>query len=61
MRDLTLEEFEALSRLQEGSPAPEEDDPVWESLISLRLVWRDDSVRPPRMRLTSEGRMYRVD
>jgi hypothetical protein len=58
---LTHDELEALRRLQEGLPAARADDPAWDYLISLGLVWRDTARLPPTHGLTSAGRGYATD
>jgi hypothetical protein len=55
---LTHKELEAISRLQEGSPAPNCEDAVWSYLLALDLVWLDAAMRPPTMRLTAQARSY---
>jgi hypothetical protein len=58
---LTHDELEALRRLQEGSPAPDTDDPAWTYLADIKLVWLDAHARPATYRLTSSGRGYSTD
>ena len=59
---LTEDELEALRRLNEKTPAPGRDDPVWSYLQSLGLVWLDTAASgSPTYRLTSVGRGYATD
>ena len=58
---LTYDELEALRRLQEGSPAPGSDDPVWAYLRELGLVCIGAAPLPSSVRLTSAGRGYATD
>jgi hypothetical protein len=55
---LTDDERAALFALQDGSPAPDRLDRVWEPLLQMGMVWLDDAMRPPTIRLTPFGRRY---
>jgi hypothetical protein len=57
----THDELGALRRLQEGSLAPDFDDPAWSYLLELGLVWLDTAREPATYRLTSAGRGYATD
>ena len=61
-RALTTEERSALVALQEAQIAPPPAAaPVWRFLESAGLVWIDRHVMPPTVRLTPDGRAYRLD
>ena len=55
---LTRYELEALHRVADGSAAQRLDDPAWEYLVQLGLVWLDTEEQPATVRLTSAGRGY---
>ena len=55
---LTDAEFAAIVALQEGAPAPDRHASVWHALEELSLVWLDNLMRPPTIRLTPLGRRY---
>jgi hypothetical protein len=56
--DFSDEEFKAIAALQRGSPAPSPADRVWASLVTIGMVWIDESSEPPVVRLTAIGRNY---
>lgn len=60
-RGLTDDERLALVALQEAHSAPPAGSSVWRFLESAGLVWVDRHVMPPTVRLTPDGRAYRVD
>ena len=55
---LTEAEHAAIIALQEGAPAPDRHDAVWNALLQIGLVWLDELMRPPTIRLTPFGRRY---
>jgi hypothetical protein len=59
--DLSEEELVALRALQQGGDGPSAEDPIWDYLVSAKLVWIDRDVHPHRARLTPEGGVYAVD
>lgn len=56
--ELTDEQFEAMRALQRGESCPPANASVWPFLLSLSMVWIDESSEPPVVRLTSIGRNY---
>jgi hypothetical protein len=57
-RGVNDDECYALRQLQEGGSPPAASFPVWEYPRAIGLVWIDESVTPPVIRLTSQGRSY---
>jgi hypothetical protein len=57
-RGVNDEECYALRQLQEGATPPPASFAVWEYLRAIGLVWIDDRVQPPAVRLTPSGRDY---
>jgi hypothetical protein len=58
VRGVNDEECYALRQLQEGASPPPASFAVWEYLRAIGLVWIDNGVQPPAVRLTSSGRSY---
>jgi len=55
---LSDEELVALRALQQERDAPVAEDPIWDYLVSAKLVWIDRDAHPHQVRLTPEGRAY---
>jgi hypothetical protein len=58
VRGVNDEECYALRQLQEGASPPPASFAVWEYLRAIGLVWIDNGVQPPAVRLTPSGRSY---